>query len=93
MIYKNLTIQPGMLSMIDVTYETHVKKFDMFIEDTGWVRDGLRGCQDGARGVVLVNTDDPKDTLFVPFYQYLVRLGDDLLVYSRPEVIELFGFD
>ena len=90
MIYDRLTLQPGMLRMIDVTHATNVGDFDGFIAETGWKREQL-STRSNYEGVMLVNTDDHTDTLFVPFYQYLVRLGDDLLVYSRPEVIDLFG--
>ena len=90
MIYNILGVREDMLRMISVTYDTNVKDFDRFIAGTGWVRDDLQQGPADGRGVVLVNTDDRTDTLFVPFYQYLVRLGDDLLVYDKHEINEMF---
>ena len=85
-----LSIKPGKISVLEVIVTTSVKKFDAFIDGTGWLRDDLQQGPDGARGVLLVNTDDFADSLFVPFYSYLVRLGDDLLVYDKHEINELF---
>ena len=90
MIYNILGVREDMLRMIHVTYETNVGDFDGFIADTGWKRQQLTTRANYEGGVMLVNTDDPTDTMFIPFYQYMVRLGDDLLVYDKHEINELF---
>lgn len=65
---------------IKVTGTTAVEEFDLFIEGTGWERKQLTTRSKYSDGVMLVNTDDHTDTMFIPFDQYLVRHGDDLLV-------------